>query len=616
MKTEVKEWQRAKTTRRYIHPPKAERILTLWAEGKLIFGEVEVNPGPLEKTYEELVCHGIWFVHGNKEPADFKTVENFITEDGVPVHAIENDFGKIRARIETVSNIGRKPTCYIKVMLKNSGKDTVKECFGFMLRTGKEKKLVFGSPDVYYPYAPDINVWKNEKSTWSKVNDSLFKDGERFIGVNGAAFEWDDKKGVAELEAELKPDEEKIFYLSMGKGEYRSFDYEKEKLQRTEWWKKELEKINRLPQHILNDVQKVKTIRHLTAQILQCFCYPVGESFLLSRQGGLQRFIWPYEALFAMEAIDRVGDFDEYVKETIECYFDVLQTNEGEIVPLGIHWAMVTGNVLYSFASHCHYKKDTDFYNKYRDKAMAAFEWIKKMRASTSEIEGAVRGLFPPLQSCDCEYVFQNFLHTDFQIVYDLKKYLDVAEEFSNPYASNIKEEYEAYKKELEYHFNYLCEESKDKDEIRHSTFVPCVKGNENEFEFQPAVYLIGSVLDIDSDTVEKIINYGRKRGYMDVRGLYTKMKDNMPPGEYNLVDEDGETRVWYTTAAEYHWFYIFLKMWDKKRAVEIIDGAIKYSMTDELYMIERYHPRNPYFTPWSPNASANGRLIQMLIDI
>ena len=35
-------WQRPKTTRRYLHPPKSERMYTLWREGKIIFSEVEV----------------------------------------------------------------------------------------------------------------------------------------------------------------------------------------------------------------------------------------------------------------------------------------------------------------------------------------------------------------------------------------------------------------------------------------------------------------------------------------------------------------------------------------------------------------------------------------------
>ena len=48
-----------------------------------------------------------------------------------------------------------------------------------------------------------------------------------------------------------------------------------------------------------------------------------------------------------------------------------------------------------------------------------------------------------------------------------------------------------------------------------------------------------------------------------------------------------------------------------RDRAKEIIDDA----MTSEYYMIDHYHENDPYFCPWSPNASANGRLINMLLD-
>ena len=37
--------------------------------------------------------------------------------------------------------------------------------------------------------------------------------------------------------------------------------------------------------------------------------------------------------------------------------------------------------------------------------------------------------------------------------------------------------------------------------------------------------------------------------------------------------------------------------------------------MTDEYYMVERYADNDPYYVPWSPNSSANGRLISMLLD-
>ena len=102
---------------------------------------------------------------------------------------------------------------------------------------------------------------------------------------------------------------------------------------------------------------------------------------------------------------------------------------------------------------------------------------------------------------------------------------------------------------------------------------------------------------------------------FMAVNGLYCKMPDGRTPSKHNLVDPDGQTRVWYTTVFEYSWFYTFLKQKDYARAEEILHAVQRYSMTEEGYMIERYHPHNPYYLPWSPNNSANGRLIQMLLD-
>ena len=42
MKTQNLDWQRAKTTRLYVTPPMSERLYTLWREGKMAFGEMDV----------------------------------------------------------------------------------------------------------------------------------------------------------------------------------------------------------------------------------------------------------------------------------------------------------------------------------------------------------------------------------------------------------------------------------------------------------------------------------------------------------------------------------------------------------------------------------------------
>ena len=80
-------------------------------------------------------------------------------------------------------------------------------------------------------------------------------------------------------------------------------------------------------------------------------------------------------------------------------------------------------------------------------------------------------------------------------------------------------------------------------------------------------------------------------------------------------LDENGKCVVWYVSVHENAWFNYFMRNGDRVNAKEIIDGNIKYAMTSEYYMIERYHENDPYFCPWSPNVSANGRTINMLLD-
>ena len=46
------------------------------------------------------------------------------------------------------------------------------------------------------------------------------------------------------------------------------------------------------------------------------------------------------------------------------------------------------------------------------------------------------------------------------------------------------------------------------------------------------------------------------------------------------------------------------------EKAKEIIDAQLRYAMSDEYYFAERIDAKDPYFVPWSPNASATGRML------
>ena len=82
------------------------------------------------------------------------------------------------------------------------------------------------------------------------------------------------------------------------------------------------------------------------------------------------------------------------------------------------------------------------------------------------------------------------------------------------------------------------------------------------------------------------------------------------------MPQRNGDMHVWYTTNPEYYWFLTWLRLGNRERAEEIIQSQIRYSMTEEYYMIERYADNDPWYGPWSPNVSGNGRMILMLLGI
>ena len=603
------EWQRPKTTRLYLHPPKAERMFTLWREGKIIFGEIEA---PVNQRYERLISRGVWFTHGG-EQLDFHTASYVMRDDGIPVHCLTNKFGELCLEIESFASFERRPTCYIKVILKNETEQAVSEDFGFILRTGKESELIFEAPDVYASYAPDIAVWKKMPSTWEKAGGAI-RDGEYFFS---ASEEFSLEGGAANTAVTLAAGEEKTFLFSFGKGERAPFDYEEEKAKAVARWEGELARINKLPEGIKGENQKI--IKNLAVQQLQMFCYPVGSDELYARQGGLQRQIWTFESISVLESLTRLGDFADYIEPIFDVYFNVFQAESGEVVPFGNGWAMVTSNVLDSFGSYS-MSAGKKFYEKYADKAYAAFKWIQKTRVKeeylTDTGERIVKGLFPPMRCSDDPLKFQSWLLTDSFNIMGIEKLALAAAKLGDTRAQEYRAEYNDYISVMRREWESYTATQAGKDEIPmpYSPSVP----NEviyAKYEFNPTIGPFVDALNISELDFNKVINYYTKRGFFK-EGLYYRMHDKTDEGScrFNL-DENGKCVVWYVCYEEYYLYMYFMKQGQRAKAEEIIRDAIKYAMTDEYYMLERYSQRDPWFAPWMPNASANGRMINMLLD-
>ena len=71
----------------------------------------------------------------------------------------------------------------------------------------------------------------------------------------------------------------------------------------------------------------------------------------------------------------------------------------------------------------------------------------------------------------------------------------------------------------------------------------------------------------------------------------------------------------WYLNWLEYKLYFYYRRSGRADLARPLLQAQLKYGMTNEFYMAERYDDHDAYFTPWCPNCSAAARTIMMLCD-
>ena len=593
-------------------------MYTMWREGKIMFGENEVA---VRNEYFNLISAGIWFLNEELSPFDFHEAVLYQHEDGIPVHGIGYKLGALDFTLEACSEFGRTPSCYIKVKVENNRITPETAKFGFILRTGKEGDLIFGAPDVYISYNPDVEVWKNQPATWKK-SGNLFTDGEReILAIGDSDFEFCEESGIASTSFTLLPGESREFVFSFNVGHAKNVCYETAKSEYIKCWEGELARINKITDAVKNNKNVYRMIKNLAIQLMQCFTRPKGVDFVLARQGGLQRQVWTYETMPVLESLQRLGDFDDYIEPVIDVYFNKFATESGEIVPLAIPWAMATGTVLYSFGTYAVRRGDKAFFEKYRDKAYKAFLWMKELRASVKDEHGVAAGLFPPLRACDDELVFQSWASTDTFNLRGMDAFANACTIFGDKDAGVVLEEAESYRARIMELWEEIRKEQIG-DELR-VPFSPRVSDEKimESYHFSYPIAYFVDAMDLPYEDVLRIYKTYQDIMFKSDGTLFDRMPDRKNEisevsgsTRYNF-DEEGRCIVWYVCTHEYHWFKYFVRHGLREKCVPILYGAEQYAMSDEYYMCERYNQRDPYFMPWSPNASASGRLINMLLD-
>ena len=617
-------WERQVTTRRYLQPPFAEELATMWVQLAYFLGDI------YEKDAKNTYSAACQFLIGEDyEIPDFKTAKQYISEDGSPVHGLLYNFGDYTVQAESFCDIKTSPTIYTKFTITNQVLWPVSDTFGFLLRTYNEQTLN-GNFDLdgYCTHNPNIRAWGDAPRHWRPEKENFLTDDTYriyFQSITDLEPRWvGEEKGLCWFERgkqtfrfSLASGESKTFYMALGKNAPETFDYEEEKAKAVAFWNKELERIKVYPNK--ENPMYVQMYRHLVSQLLQMFSHHVGKyGYVLIRQGGLQRRMWPAEAFEFLMALDRIGDFDDYTEKAYEMFFKNLQVNDGEnkgqIANLDgtLPWGSNTAGVVEGLAYKLLVKNDKKYYAKYRDNLYAAFCWIEKTRLSTMESDHLGKRIFPPMRTSDWEAVCQDWSFTDVHNLMAYQRVLEAFIKYQDEAVPEIKRATEDYKACIQKYWKEEVDEQEGSDEL----ILYGILSDEKEDPMLsvpndgriPNMILAG-IIPTEGDYIQRYRNCYTNRNVFQ-NGLHDVMTSNL---QYYNMDWIGHT--WYTSFGDHPWFKHYMLTGQKELAEETLHAQLKYSMTEEFYMSERFAANDKYYVPWSPNASANGRTIMMLCD-
>lgn len=621
-------WQKPITSKKYLQAPLSGYFYTQWPDFKVLGARFETASVPPKGTWSKYPAVGFRLLKG-EEMESFPFLEGHMSrrDDGCPIHSVETDFDGLHLELESFCNTDTPySTAFSRVRLTNRSAAEKRDVIGLIVRSGAENYLTGMEVDGYVSYNSNVANWGFLQPTWQWDGADRLTDGEFTLLLrenHGFALKWQGaengltwhQRHLLRLEYALAPDEtaELELLLRPNCAQDVRGTYEAEREACGAFWAKQLT-------HIKNDPAPEEyrpIVNNMVCQSLQFFANYLEEGFIAPRQGGMNRLFWAAEAVEFLTALDRLGDFKEYTSTACDFFFNHCQIKEGENageVILRTAWAASTGAAIRATAYHATHTDRAEF-DAYRDAMYLGFQWMERQRAISYRQDCEGKGIFPAKKGTDWPGEFQSWCVTD---GHNLTGYRELAKAFrmyGDPKADEVEAAYHDY---LRCEREILAREvakNPAKDELLltnrlgHEQTDPPVGPY---FGDGPSMLLFGGVMDPNSPECALAEQYFRNRGCMK-NGLTGLMSDGLMRPSRPADPWAGH--MWYLSSCDSRWFHAWLEQGNREKAFETIRASLRYGMSEEYYIPERIADNDPTWAPWQPNASANGRLLHMLMD-
>ncbi|MGV8137094.1 MAG: hypothetical protein AB2L20_17920 [Mangrovibacterium sp.] len=361
-----------------------------------------------------------------------------------------------------------------------------------------------------------------------------------------------------------------------------------------------------------NQLEDILTELQLSIKQL-LISYPDKDFFQTSQGGTSERFqVWVFEAVHMLRPMLRTGQFAD-VKSALDFIFSLqdggyppvgkFTTTEGAVGTTGPRWANTTGMALVLACEYYLYTHDEAFLQQFLPKILKAIHWIEGEVKATRKLRSdgsrpLTYGLMPFAVGCDGDNGFC-VSDTDVFTFWGFNKTVDLLESIHHPEAEKLRKELEQYHKDLLYAIDHLKRRDGGIDRIILQEGVK--QDIQPKFEVGDAMTPIAltGIMDPENRTFQSFISFCELH-YAD---------------DFFMGGMDRE--IMYTNQNEHYWGQVYLKLGEWKKAFVSTQTCLLYGMSQDAYQTsERLSKRDPSFAPWQPNGSANGRIIDMILNM
>mgnify|MGYP004504760727 FL=1 len=618
-------WTRPRTSRIYLHPPLAERLVVLYPDFKVTDSSLLDNGTHLSQP-------GIGFtlLHGEEmEAFDYEDTFFSPVSDGLPIYTLHNKVEKnsncCSVMLEAFDTFDRKPATCFKVTVKNESSVPFSDCLGLLCRSGQSDAYMTQlHMEGYAPYVPNLKNWYMLKRTWEQTGETsaAAEDGSVFLQFpKEASFRWlkDGPKGhlfeaadYFRMDYTLQPGESLSFVGMFRHGETEAFDYEALKEETIRNWKKIQANIEVFPDTD-NPFYRNMYLQLLT-QCCQMLAHYEGSDLVATRQGDLGRFIWPYESAVVLTALDQVG-LRAHTGDGYRYFCERWLVTEGEDkgrIQSGCGaWENFTGSVLWGASEHLKYSKDPEELSYFLPKLKMMLDWIQRRRTTPST---GYPGIFPSGKGSDWPDVAQFWTFTDSYNVKAVKSMAEMLDQYGREEAKEAWKIYEDYSDSIIKIRDELYKGHED-DEMYlfpHELGVPFEDSQTYSYYTDGAPMLLETgFIAPDSKMRKQMEAFFRNRGQFEkgLTGLMTSCD-----GAYDGAYHGGYGDVWYTMQSEWFWIPTWMAAGEQEKADESMEALMTYGLTPEFVVSERYCSINKWYGPWQPNGSGSARMAKLML--